>query len=516
MSERASRVHRVRRHVACASVSAQPRPGRSVNDALWFVTWLMTGVVGLALFVLALRSYTRLETRWDSWSYHLAYAAKLGGVHIPFHMDEQLAARFDGYPPLAHLVEGVLWRVTGSINATGVVNMIGLAWFLFVCDRLLRAPLYIVGLIALTTPVVIIHAATNYIDLFANAFLATGLVVVIHVYLYERQADRRLLVVGIGSVVAAGWSKVPLVPLAALALVLYAVVYKPWRGEQRSWLLRSFGGAVAVASLPFVRNLVIHGNPLWPTSVPLFTGDPVPRGGAIHLEHGSQVPPALVGASKPELFVRSLFEFRLPWHYADRPRWNLDQGGGQLAYRSGGFWFVGVIVFLSVMIALLLRYGGPRGRTVAIASGVGLVVVAFLPQSHVLRYYMFIPLVWAGVIGMLFPRLQRRQPALALGFCALMLVMFWTMFRANQSYFKVEHVGYTEAAQYWGGLSIWPYLRAGYVYCDVRNQSQSPRSLTLLGPTMRDFTVYVRPKVSACPKGSVPIVDNVVRYGHQI
>jgi hypothetical protein len=492
---------------------APPRPRHWADDALPTVTTVLSVIVGVSLFFLAVRSYTRLELRWDAWQYHVAYAARAGHLNLPFHMDEQLAARFDGYPPLAHFLEGVLWRITGSVNATGTINIIGLGAFLFVCHRLLRAPVYIVGLIALTTPLVIIHAATNYIDLFSNAFLATALVVLIHVYLFRRQEEPVLLVVGLGAAVVASWSKLPLVPLAAAVFVLYLFVYRMWEEPLQTRNLRWFGALGAVAAFPFVRNLVVHGNPLWPSRVPFFRGDAVPQGGRVLLKHAIQKPPPLAHASQPEVFFRSLFEIGHPWHYADRPRWTLDQGGGQLAYRSGGFWFVGVVVFLAVMIALLWFYAGRRGRVVIAATVVTLVAVAFLPQSHVLRYYLFIPLVWAGVIGMLFPRLRRFDPVLALGLCVVMLAMFWSMFRANQSYFRVEHVDYVDAASYWGSTHVWPYLKPGVVYCDVRDQGRPPRSLTLTGPTMHEFTIYVRPTVAACPPGSVPIVGDVVHYG---
>lgn len=494
---------------------AQAQVRRHAEDALSIITVVLSAIVGVALFFLAIRSYTRLELRWDAWHYHIAYAAKAGHLGIPFHMDVQLASRLEGYPPLAHIVEGLLWRVTGSVNATGTINIIGLGTFLFVCHRWLRAPVYIVGLVALTTPLVIIHAATDYIDLWSNAFLAIALLVLISVYLFERQSEPVLLVIGLGAAVVAGWSKLPLVPIVAVVFVLYVVVYRMWEEPVQERNLRLFGALGVVAAFPFLRNLVVHGNPLWPTNAPFFRGDKAPLGGSVPITHAIQVPPPLKHASQPELFFRSLFEVGHPWHYANRPRWTLDQGGGLIAYRSGGFWFVGVVVFLAVMLTLVVRYGGARGRVVAVASLVTLLLVSFLPQSHVLRYYMFIPLVWAGVIGMFFPRLRRAEPVAALGFCALALVMFWTMFRANQTYFAVEHVSYRDAATYWGGVRLWPYLREGYVYCDIRDQGKPPRSLTLLGPTMREYEVYVRPRATDCPPGAVPIVDDVVHYSHR-
>lgn len=488
----------------------------TTRQVLTIAERVMAGVVLLALVLLAVRSYTRVEWRWDAWSYHFPYAAKAGGLHVPFHMDEQLAARFSGYPPLAHIIEGALWRVTGTIHAAGVINMIGLVAFLAVCHFLLRAPFFIVGLIALTTPLVVIHSATVYVDLFSNAFLAIGLAVLIYVYVSDRQHDRRLLFVGLGGVVVAMWSKLPLVPIGVLVAGAYVLVYRPWSVDRaaRQWLLRAFSGFAVVASLPFVRNLLLHGNPIWPVNAPFFGGDRVPIGGQV--VGTIQVPPPLVGRSQPELFIRSLLEIGHPTHYADRPRWVLDQSGGQIAYRSGGFWNVGVVVFFTTMIVLLVVLGGRKGRITAAACGVALGLVSVLPQSHSLRYYMFIPLVWAAVIGMFFPRLRHNHATVALIGCVVAMGMFVTMYRANEQYYRVEHTSYHDAALHWGAVQMWPYLRPGIVYCDIRDQLAFPRGIAMTGPTMKEFTIYVRPTRSACPKGSVPIVNRVVQNDRKL
>ncbi len=151
---------------------------------------------------------------------------------VPFEMNERIQMAWEGFPPLPYLLMGWLWRVTGSINATGVLNYLALLAFLVLCHRKLRAPFFLVGLIALTAPLVLIHSATTYVDLFSNTLLAAAICVVAHVYLFERQESRSLLVFGLAGLVGAAWSRYQLVPLVGVFFLLYALTYSIWRGAR--------------------------------------------------------------------------------------------------------------------------------------------------------------------------------------------------------------------------------------------------------------------------------------------
>ena len=147
-----------------------------------------------AMIVLALRAALRLELRWDTFAYHLPFAAMRGGLHIPYELPPFLQACFHGFPPLPEFIQGVLWRTTGSINATGVVNYLAFALFLFFAWRELNARLWVVVLLSLTAPLVLIHAASSYVDLFSNSLLAIGVTAFIAMLLSDRWLDSRLLV----------------------------------------------------------------------------------------------------------------------------------------------------------------------------------------------------------------------------------------------------------------------------------------------------------------------------------
>lgn len=455
----------------------------------------------VALALLAVRSYTRLELRWDAWWYHVPFAAKAVHMDIDYSLPPRLHSLYEGHPFLPHLLMGMLWRLTGRINAIGVINIAAFIGFLAVCHRKLKAPFFVVAPIALTTPAVIIHSATSYVDLFSNAFLATGFCVLGYVYLYDKRADRMLLIIGLGGVIGAMSSKPQLVTVGAMALVLYALVYRP-RVEH----------AVLVAVVAFsnnIKNLLLYRNPVWPVEVPVLGkmfpatyhyADPVLR---------EQRPPGLLGHSQVEVFFRSLFETDNPTHYPNRLRWTLDQGNTAEALRMGGFWNVNVAVYLAIAIALLVLVRNRRGRVV-VWSFLGVILLLSLqPNSHDLRYYQFIPLCWAGIIGVLYREFRRRDPAGALALLGVVGVLFLVMAQANRPYYEVKSVSYRIAARAWSADVLWSQLRPGYTYCLV---GEEPKGIFYTGPTMREFSVVDRPELGDCPPGLVPIIQDVIHY----
>ncbi len=128
----------------------------------------------VALGDLGLRAALHLETRWDAFGYHVPFAALRAGIKLPYSMNDGMFPYYQGFPPLPELLQGLLWRVTGTINATGVVNWLAFVGFLAYCHFVLRIRFWLVALIALTAPMVIIQSATNYVDLFGNSLLAAA------------------------------------------------------------------------------------------------------------------------------------------------------------------------------------------------------------------------------------------------------------------------------------------------------------------------------------------------------
>ena len=65
-----------------------------------------------------LKAIIDVDNNYDPGWYHLPFAGRLGGT-LPSSMfigDEKwFEPRFDGFPLLAHFLQGVFWRITGRM-----------------------------------------------------------------------------------------------------------------------------------------------------------------------------------------------------------------------------------------------------------------------------------------------------------------------------------------------------------------------------------------------------------------
>jgi hypothetical protein len=463
----------------------------------------------VALGDLAIRAAVRLEIRWDTFWYHVPFAAVRGGLPIPYDMSDTARIYYEGFPPLPDLVQGILWRLTGSLNATGVANYIAFAAFLGYCHLALRARFWLVALISLTAPMVLIHTTVSYVDLFGNALLAIGLSSCLYLFVFPERPSRLVTILGLAGLVGAAWSKFQLVPIVGVGFCFFGALTllrtPPSARFSRRSAAALFLAAVVVATIPYAKNFVVYGNPFWPIRLPV-VGDIFPWAldaiGAIHPLESR--PPPLRDSSQVALFVNSLFEIGHPTEYASRARWTIDQGNAWIAFRMGGFWVVGVVTYLLATIAMLLVYRRKVGILAGVAFIGTLCFVAFLPQSHELRYYQFIPLTWAAAIGMLFPYLRATFPKVALAFLVVVSGLFVHMVAENKVHYEITRIDYAEAAREWGATQWWPSLQRGPTYCAV---DMVPIGILLTGPTMSEYKIVDRSRVDLCPDGSTVIVD---------
>jgi hypothetical protein len=468
------------------------------------ITIICAFAVSAALVDLAVRAALRLEVRWDTFAYHVPFAALRAGLWIPYEMNDHYRALYDGFPPLPDLLQGLLWKLTGSINATGVINYLAFVTFLGYCHFALRARFWMVGLISLTAPMVLIHTTVSYVDLFGNALLAIGMASCLYLYLFPGKASRPVLLGGLAGFVGAAWSKYLLVPLVGFGfcslaiIVLRSTFTATFTRRKAAALLLA---AASLAAMPYAKNLAMYGNPFWPIRTPIMAQlfayqiDPA-------ADIALQRPQPLKDYDQFSLFINSLFEINHPTHYDDRPRWIIDQGNASLAYRMGGFWGTGVIVYLVATITMLVVCARRSGIVASLAVVGTLCLVGFLPQSNELRYYMFIPLTWAAAIGMLFPQFRSSFPRAGLAFMVLALALFLHMVSENATHYEIARVDYREAAREWDATKWWGKLEPGKRYCVV---DMVPIGILLTGPTMSEYSIVDRSQEGLCPQDTIVV-----------
>ncbi len=97
-------------------------------------------LVAIALVTsIFLKAIFDLDNNYDPGWYHLPFAARLGGI-LPREMfigDEKwFEPRFDGFPLLAHFLQGVFWRITGRIQSTNLVGFFSIVGYFFFLKKL--------------------------------------------------------------------------------------------------------------------------------------------------------------------------------------------------------------------------------------------------------------------------------------------------------------------------------------------------------------------------------------------
>jgi hypothetical protein len=466
-------------------------------------------LVVLALLILSLRSIFRFDGHFDSLVYHLAFAAERAGVPFSYDMNDSFRYWYEGFPPLADFAQGILWRLSGTIQATVVTGLLVFLGLLYYSHRYLRAPFWLVAMISLSAPLVIIHSTSNYIDLFGNCFLALGFVSALSLFLFPGRDPRIIYVTGLTGLAAAMCSKFLLVPLAGIGFLFFLVMIVSSKRpifHRRSLTFAVFGILAAVALMPYVLNFIRYDNPFWPVRVPFFgKWFPYMIDGEA-LGAASNRPSNMLTASRLKLFVHSLLEIGHPTSYDYRPRWLLDQGNppttNQVAFRMGGFWGIGFITYFTSMISLLIAYAGRRGIIAAASFVLLLLVASQIPQSHELRYFLFFPLCWAITIGMFYPKLSVRQPNVSFGMLAVFLGFFLYMAWENRAHYRVEHFNYAAVAGTYGLVPWWDKLDPKETYCVV---GMVPAGIFMSGPTLKEFKIFDRSNSSKCPLNSYVI-----------
>jgi hypothetical protein len=396
-------------------------PPRSVRSAR-----LVDGALRLlAAAVLAFALVTALHDcsqAWDSWYYHLPFAARLAGI-VPgdvfvFHAANE--ARFAGFPLLGERVQGLLWRATGrpeSANLVALASVPLLAWFL---RRRFAVPLHLSVLALFAVPLVYTHATSAYVDLPANAALSVALLLAIASYASPAAVTPRTLASAGAAAAIAANMKALLHPLAALAIVALALRAMPalvrdLRGDTarsgvgparedaagRSPLtararalltLLAVGVGLPVIFATPLANLVAHGNPYYPLRMTLL-GHVLPGTEAPY----ASSPPWLADAPRPLRFLCSLLEIGVR-PITDERRWTVDQWmpDDSTGNRMGGFFGAYVVVNLLLLAWRAARERSGEARAAAGGFAIFSVALSWMPQSHELRYYLCWMIVLVG------------------------------------------------------------------------------------------------------------------------
>jgi hypothetical protein len=370
------------------------------------------GVVDAALRALAVLALAGVfatavhdvSQAWDSGYYHLPFAARLAGILPPdvlvFHPAN--AARFAGYPLLAERLQGALWALTGRPECANLVAFASVPLLAWLLRARFGVPPHLSVLALLAIPLVQTHASSAYVDLPANAAASALVLVAIQAHAAAKATRGAIAIALVAAAVAAN-AKAQLHVLVALALVALAVRVV----MDRAW---SLVAALAVASpivfaTPLV-NLAQHGNPYYPLHLSVL-GHVLPGPEAAY----ASSPAWLEGAPRPLRFAVSLAEVGIR-PITDERRWTVDQwmpdetGGNRL----GGFFGAYVALALALLAWLAVKDRAREVRVALLGFAAMTCVVALMPQSHELRYYMSWMIVLVAIDLWLVCRARHQRP----------------------------------------------------------------------------------------------------------
>lgn len=240
------------------------KKGFSLRFILERKEWIFLGLIGMAVFVMALRT---VPYNWDSQTYHLPrimHWAQNGSVeHYATNILRQVSS-----PVLAEFVNLHVYVLTGSDLFFNLLQCISFLLGVFlvyeICGRIggRRAGCFLSALLYLSMPIGFAEALTTQVDLYATLMLLVYVRLLMELILEERKltASRENcgMVVLLSLSVAFGYLIKPSVLFGMLIFAIWLLLICIRRRDSLREILRLLGCAVpcllAVLLPEFVRN----------------------------------------------------------------------------------------------------------------------------------------------------------------------------------------------------------------------------------------------------------------------
>jgi hypothetical protein len=341
-----------------------------------------------------LKAFIDVDNSYDVGWYHLPFAARIWGI-VPaesFTSENIVEYRYQGFPLLTQFFQGLLWKLSGRVQAANLVGYLSLIIYFLTLRSFFQVPLYLSVFAIFAIPAVLTHASTSFVDLPGNIGVAV-LMMMIYRFFRESQlpSKKELLFAFLGAAMAAN-TKPQLQPLvfvlfwvAGIRLVWLYLKYTA-AGQRRLWLTVPLAAiaSILIFATP-IKNVALYGNPFYPIKIQV---------AGIVLNH-ELTPETYSEGNRPQKWLRSILEI-------NTPKWSTDQwNGGNEKYmdRGGGFFGAYVVFNLLLLLGLTIREQLLNRKSVenesrhATTALIMLLLVSLIPanfpQSHELRYFMF-------------------------------------------------------------------------------------------------------------------------------
>ncbi|SME91777.1 hypothetical protein [Pseudobacteriovorax antillogorgiicola] len=373
-------------------------------------------LVVLLIVHLFFRSMLYFSGDFDFLAYHLPFSLMHYDATTFIPMDHLLEL-YEAFPPLPHIIQGALVVSTEHFPAANLVNFVG---FTIMCGTLKitgsQTNIAVFLSLCLSVPLVIYHLTSGYIDFFVGSMVASNFIALLSVY---RDSQSRLNgLVFLVTLFMSMLSKYQAWPFMGINVSCYIllIVFGYNKTDFRYSILM-LGLAIVVFAIWPTRNFYLFGNPTHPLSPPI-VNSLLDIDGTVISKKLPQQPENLYDHSFAYKFLYSTFEISRFSHPGFR--YSLDQGfeSGPKSphHRMGGWSLILVCFFIYTLCRTVVRDGQYRFPIAILTSY--MILLMFIPQSHELRYWLFIPFICSFIVATRF-RSHRYIP----GICLILLTI---------------------------------------------------------------------------------------------
>ena len=384
---------------------------KCVHQSKWFsrLNSSLTALIALATLILSLLFFDAYI--YDVLAYHGPFSVKATHLKafLDFQFDQALLGRYQGFAPL--------WRFAlypsfalGLPRLLLLPNLLILALLCLVCQKLRVLPWHLTTCAIFVFPISLFSFRSGYQDFFVGASVSAALILLLY-SIYQNQISTVILSLILAAL--ASYTKyqgliqaVPIVLLGYIALLLSKYVAKSESKFPNQCFAALTIGLLVIGSHS-IFNLLVYSNPFHPISVGPFEGSEANYTASssytsfIYPLHGFVN--HFLSASELDWIFRGV----VPYYNIDMAR-SQTQYGGLLdpstttgLVRTGGTYAPAYLaVFLIFVVSLYQKIQSFISSKALnnydfafILSALYVLVVALMPQSHELRYYLSIPMV---------------------------------------------------------------------------------------------------------------------------
>lgn len=328
---------------------------------------------------------------WDSLAYHLPFASRIAGIYSKKELilSPALEARFAGFPLLPEALGGVFWKITGNIGSASLVNLLAYLVFSLYLKLKNGVPIILSTIFLFSIPLITWGYFSNYTDLFVNVFLALSLISIYNFYAKKKPLDILLALIFLSVINNSKYTLVVYIIILLGLILLLANKYK----KKLLWLIILF---IPIIFFTNLKNLIEFKNPVFPLKMPILSNTFSNFSETLSDGSGSQVPTYIKAYPQPYKYLLSVLEINS--YDSKRPTlWTIDQGDvpiGSKSFRMGGYFIFNIVSW--ILVSCLILRNQPKDKVLKhslVAITVITIITSFMPQSHELRYWSFVPIL---------------------------------------------------------------------------------------------------------------------------